>query len=96
VRLTAVLLPLSSSLPPSLSLSLPLLLLLLCSNKEELTEARLKGVHCLLLPLPTQPFAASEVAALHAFVDAGGSLVVLAGEGGPGTCGSNLNELVSK
>ena len=66
------------------------------SNKEELTPARLAGAHCVLLASPTQPLSAAEVAALHGFVDGGGSLVVFSGEGGPAAAGTNLNDVVAK
>jgi ATP-dependent Clp protease ATP-binding subunit ClpB len=59
-------------------------------------EDRLKGVHCQVLASPTESLSASEVAALHTFVDGGGSLVVLSGEGGPAAVESNLNDVVSK
>jgi hypothetical protein len=66
------------------------------SNTELLTLERLKGVHCLVLASPTESLSASEVAVLHTFVDGGGSLVVLSGEGGPAAVESNLNDVVSK
>ena len=53
-------------------------------------------MHALVLPSPTLPFSAAEVTALHAFVDAGGSLVVLSREGGPAAAGTNLNDLTGK
>ena len=66
------------------------------ANAQELMPARLQGVHCLVLAAPAEPLSAAEVAALHAYVDGGGSLVVLSGEGGPSAVNSNLNDVVSK
>jgi hypothetical protein len=66
------------------------------SNSEALTPARLKSAHCLVLAAPTAALTAAEVAALHEYVDGGGSLVVFSGEGGPAAHGSNLNDVVGK
>lgn len=49
-----------------------------------------------MLAAPTAALTAAEVAALHEYVDGGGSLVVFSGEGGPAAHGSNLNDVVGK
>ena len=66
------------------------------TNTQALSAERLAGVHCLVLAAPAEPLSAAEVAALHAYVDGGGSLVVLSGEGGPGAVNSNVNDVVAK
>ena len=66
------------------------------TNKEELTPERLRSVHCLVLAAPAEPLSPAEITALQAFIDGGGSLVVLSGEGGPGAVNSNVNDVVSK
>ena len=66
------------------------------TTKEELTPERLRSVHCLVLAAPAEPLSPAEITALQAFIDGGGSLVVLSGEGGPGAVNSNVNDVVSK
>jgi hypothetical protein len=69
---------------------------LCCRSKEEISLARLKTVHCFVLAGPTESLKPSEVTALQEFVDGGGSLVVLSGEGGPAATNSNLNDVLAK
>ena len=66
------------------------------SNAEGLSAERLKGAHCIVFAASAEPLSPSEVAALQGYVDGGGSLVVLSGEGGPAAVNSNINEVVSK
>jgi hypothetical protein len=65
-----------------------------CSNREELTPARLRGYACVIFAAPQEAFSNSEIAALHHYVESGGSLLLLSGEGGDGKSGSNLNALL--
>lgn len=53
-------------------------------------------MHCFVLAGPTESLKPSEVTALQEFVDGGGSLVVLSGEGGPAATNSNLNDVLTK
>jgi len=64
-------------------------------NKEDLTPDKLAGVTCVVFAAPQAPLAPSEIAALRAYLSAGGSLLYMSGEGGEPASGTNLNTLTS-
>lgn len=64
-------------------------------NKEALKLQKLKSAKILVLAAPTKEFSAEELATLHSYLSGGGSIVVLAEEGGDKRCRSNLNEFLA-
>jgi len=66
------------------------------TNKEPLLPERLaeSGATVVVLPAPKDALSADEIAALQGWVDGGGSLFVLTGEGGDVTPGASLAPLL--
>ena len=63
--------------------------------KDEISEHTLQGVDILVLGAPRAKFSVDEFDALKDFIRAGGSLLVLADEGGEEALGTNVNYLHS-
>ena len=49
-----------------------------------------------IFPAPAKPFDDDEVAVIHKYLDAGGSIMMLSGEGGDPKSGSNINAVTKK
>jgi hypothetical protein len=67
---------------------------LLRSNRDEISLGRLNGHALVILAAPQDPLSNSELAALHHFIESGGAVLAMAGEGGDERFGSNLNTLL--
>ena len=64
--------------------------------KDEISEHTLQGVDILVLGAPRAKFSVDEFDALKDFIRAGGSLLVLADEGGEEALGTNVNYLLEE
>lgn len=64
------------------------------SNKEDLCATLLSAVDVLVIGAPRERFTADELKDVKDFVADGGSLIVLASEGGEQKLGCNINELL--
>lgn len=59
-------------------------------NKVPLTSDKLKSANLLVLANPQSPFSQSEIEVLRQYVEEGGALLAMGGEGGERRNGSNL------
>ncbi|XP_034023391.1 intraflagellar transport protein 52 homolog [Thalassophryne amazonica] len=66
------------------------------SLKEELTEERLKGVKLWITAGPREKFTAAELEALKFYLDGGGDVLVMLGEGGETKYITNINFLLEE
>ena len=66
------------------------------SLKDEISDKTLVGVDILVLGAPQTKFSVDEFDALKDFIHAGGSLLVLADEGGEEALGTNVNYLLEE
>ncbi|KAK7898972.1 hypothetical protein WMY93_019825 [Mugilogobius chulae] len=64
------------------------------SMKEELTEERMKGVRLWITAGPREKFTASEMEVLKQFLEKGGNVFVMLGEGGESKFDTNINFLL--
>lgn len=65
-------------------------------NKEALKLQKLKSAKMLVLAAPTKELTSEELATLHGYMNEGGSMLVMAEEGGDKRCRSNLNEFLAQ
>ncbi|XP_034539858.1 intraflagellar transport protein 52 homolog [Notolabrus celidotus] len=66
------------------------------SMKEELSPERLKGVKLWITGGPREMFTGSEMETLKHFLDGGGNVLVMLGEGGERKYGTNINYLLEE
>lgn len=62
----------------------------------QITFETIHGAGLLIFAAPKKPFDADEIAAIHKYLDAGGSVVFLGAEGGDPKLGSNINAVTKK
>jgi len=65
----------------------------LCRSKDEISAEVLNTAAIFVLACPRTSLAEAEIEALHEYVNQGGSLLVLTGEGGDKANDTNLNAL---
>lgn len=65
-------------------------------NNYELSEERLLGVTALIFGCPQEKFTEEEFNALKTYLNAGGNVMVLLGEGGEDKYGTNINYLLEE
>uniref|UniRef100_A0A3Q2ZWF6 Intraflagellar transport 52 homolog (Chlamydomonas) n=1 Tax=Kryptolebias marmoratus TaxID=37003 RepID=A0A3Q2ZWF6_KRYMA len=66
------------------------------SIKEELSEEKLKGVRLWITAGPREKFTASELEVLKQYLDGGGNMLVMLGEGGEMKYDTNINFLLEE
>jgi len=66
------------------------------TNKENITLERLKAADLVIFAGPRDMFTSDEFAAMKEYVDSGGSMCFLLGEGGEGKHGTNVNYLLEE
>lgn len=65
-------------------------------NKEELTSAKLQDVKLLIFGGPREKFTTSEFSALKTYIENGGSIFYMTGEGGENQYNTNFNYLLEE
>lgn len=65
-----------------------------CSNHKELTRDVLRNIAIVILAGPQAPFTENECASLKAYIEGGGNVMVLLGEGGEPEHNTNINFLL--
>uniref|UniRef100_A0A7S2W697 Intraflagellar transport protein 52 homolog n=1 Tax=Rhizochromulina marina TaxID=1034831 RepID=A0A7S2W697_9STRA len=65
------------------------------ANKDDLGADRLGEANLMVFGCPREKFTEAEIDGLKGFVERGGSILFLAGEGGDAATGSNLNDVTS-
>lgn len=65
-------------------------------NKDDLTTAKLQDVKLLIFGGPREKFTTSEFTALKAYIENGGSIFYMTGEGGEGQYNTNFNYLLEE
>mmetsp|Transcript_19747 Transcript_19747/g.27405 ORF Transcript_19747/g.27405 Transcript_19747/m.27405 type:complete len:548 (-) Transcript_19747:78-1721(-) len=65
-------------------------------NKDDLAEDTLAGARAIIMAAPTAKFEASEIKALKSFLSEGGSMLILAQEGGETTPNQYISKLTSE
>ncbi|XP_046566785.1 LOW QUALITY PROTEIN: intraflagellar transport protein 52 homolog [Haliotis rubra] len=66
----------------------------LVPNKDEISEDKLAQVRIFLIAGPREKFTAAEIAAMKKYLDSGGSILVMLGEGGETRFDTNINFLL--
>jgi intraflagellar transport protein 52 len=65
-------------------------------NKEEIRAEKLAEASCVVFGGPREKFSSSEFHALKQYIDGGGSVMVMLGEGGEARFGTNINYLLEQ
>mmetsp|Transcript_22780 Transcript_22780/g.40319 ORF Transcript_22780/g.40319 Transcript_22780/m.40319 type:complete len:483 (+) Transcript_22780:147-1595(+) len=65
-------------------------------NKDDITDESLAGVRSVFIATPTSRFEPSEIKALHSYVHSGGSVFIMAQEGGEGQPNEHINKLTQE
>jgi intraflagellar transport protein 52 len=65
-------------------------------NKDQLKAQKIKQARVLVFACPSIEFTEDEIMAIDAYVEAGGNVLILAGEGGDKSSRANLNSLLSR
>mmetsp|Transcript_44569 Transcript_44569/g.72554 ORF Transcript_44569/g.72554 Transcript_44569/m.72554 type:complete len:474 (-) Transcript_44569:306-1727(-) len=66
------------------------------TNKDEITSERLQGVNLFVLGGPREKFSTAEFEAIRKYIQGGGSVLLLLGEGGENRFGTNVNYLTEE
>lgn len=69
---------------------------LLTSHKEEMTLLKLVNVSILVFGAPKEKFSSMEFSALKQFLERGGSIIYMTGEGGESSFSTNFNYLLEE
>lgn len=65
-------------------------------NKDDLTEETLRGVRAIIMGAPTSKFELSEIKCIKGFIHDGGSVLIMAQEGGESKPNSQISKLTSE
>jgi intraflagellar transport protein 52 len=65
-------------------------------NKDQIKAQKIKQARLLVFGCPTTEFSQEEILAIESYVEDGGNVLVLAGEGGDKSSRANLNALLSR
>ncbi|XP_063226406.1 intraflagellar transport protein 52 homolog [Bacillus rossius redtenbacheri] len=68
----------------------------IATNQDEITDSTLEGVSLFILPGPNEKFSENEFNCMKKYLDSGGSMLVMLGEGGEKNFQTNVNFLLEE
>jgi intraflagellar transport protein 52 len=68
----------------------------LISNKDEISRDRLSETNLIVFGCPREPFSAAEFNEMKSWLNSGGRVLVMLGDGGEKQNGSNMNYLLEE